>query len=87
VTRIRRVRPDDRDALAGICVRTGAAGADATGGVLVGRFCDALRLAGVGGVHLVADAQNSGALAFYDRVDFTRLRSAPGEQGFGRAPG
>jgi ribosomal protein S18 acetylase RimI-like enzyme len=54
------------------------------GRALVERFCDALRLAGVGGVHLVADAENSSALAFYDRLGFTRLPSRSGEQAFGR---
>ena len=42
-----------------------------------------LRADGVAGLHLVADAANTGALAFYDRLGFTRLASHPGVQAFG----
>jgi ribosomal protein S18 acetylase RimI-like enzyme len=44
---------------------------------------DALRGRGVSGLHLVADATNTGALAFYDRLGFTRLESHTGVQAFG----
>jgi ribosomal protein S18 acetylase RimI-like enzyme len=52
---------------------------------LVDRVCEALRLAGVPGLHLVASADNTAALAFYDRLGFARLPSAPDVQAFGRA--
>lgn len=44
----------------------------------------ALRDAGVGGLHLVATAENAGALAFYPRVGFAPLPSPPGTQAFGK---
>ena len=43
-----------------------------------------LRERGVPGLHLVASADNAGALAFYPRVGFTPLPSHPGVQAFGR---
>jgi ribosomal protein S18 acetylase RimI-like enzyme len=49
---------------------------------LIRRFVDALRRRGVPGLHLVATADNAGALAFYPRVGFTALPSPPGEQAF-----
>lgn len=42
-----------------------------------------LRDRGVPGLHLVAAADNTAALAFYDRLGFTRLASAEGAQAFG----
>jgi len=42
-----------------------------------------LRARGVAGLHLVADAGNAGALAFYDRLGFERLASHAGVQAFG----
>jgi len=50
---------------------------------LVATLADALRARGVPGLHLVADAANAGALAFYDRLGFVRLPSRTGEQAFG----
>ena len=44
----------------------------------------ALRDAGVPGLHLVATAENAGALAFYPRVGFAPLPSSPGTQAFGK---
>jgi ribosomal protein S18 acetylase RimI-like enzyme len=38
-------------------------------------FFDALRARGVPGVHLAMNPANTGALAFYDRVGFTELRT------------
>ncbi len=40
---------------------------------------------GVPGLHLVATADNAGALSFYPRVGFTPLPSSAGVQAFGRA--
>jgi ribosomal protein S18 acetylase RimI-like enzyme len=40
--------------------------------------------AGVTGVHLVADARNEGAVAFYPRVGFIPLEAHPGVKAFGR---
>ena len=40
---------------------------------LIATFTDALRAAGVPGVHLVASSDNAGAIAFYPRVGFTPL--------------
>jgi ribosomal protein S18 acetylase RimI-like enzyme len=56
---------------------------DGWGRRLIDAVIDALRERGVRGVHLVATADNRGALAFYDRLGFTRLESRPGEQAFG----
>lgn len=44
----------------------------------------ALRDAGVPGLHLVASAENVGAIAFYPRVGFAPLPSPPGTQAFGK---
>ncbi|WP_127820521.1 GNAT family N-acetyltransferase [Microbacterium sp. CPCC 204701] len=44
----------------------------------------ALRDAGVRGVHLVATAENAGAIAFYPRVGFAPLPSPQGTQAFGK---
>ncbi|QLD11150.1 GNAT family N-acetyltransferase [Microbacterium oleivorans] len=51
---------------------------------LVERLSAELRSAGVAGLHLVASADNTGAVAFYDRLGLERLVSAPGTQAFGR---
>ncbi|WES64500.1 GNAT family N-acetyltransferase [Microbacter sp. GSS18] len=51
---------------------------------LIDTLADALRAAGVTGLHLVADAGNTGALAFYERIGFTPLPSHEGVQAFGR---
>lgn len=51
---------------------------------LIDTEVDALRAAGVPGVHLVASADNLGALAFYDRLGFRRLAPAEGGQAFAR---
>lgn len=45
---------------------------------------DALRTAGVRGLHLVASADNAGAIAFYPRVGFAPLPSPEGTQAFGK---
>lgn len=45
---------------------------------------DALREAGVPGVHLVASAENTGAIAFYPRVGFEPLPSPEGTQVFAK---
>ncbi len=50
---------------------------------LIDRLCAELRERGVTGLHLVASADNGGALAFYDRLGMTRLPSSPGGQAFG----
>jgi ribosomal protein S18 acetylase RimI-like enzyme len=52
---------------------------------LVDTLVAALRARGVTGLHLVASAENTGALAFYDRLGFARLDSPPGLQAFGMA--
>ncbi len=44
-----------------------------------------LQRRGVTGLHLVATADNAGALSFYPRAGFTMLPSSEGEQAFGRA--
>lgn len=51
---------------------------------LIETVTDALRDAGVSGVHLVASAENTGAVAFYPRVGFAPLPSEEGVQAFGR---
>jgi len=45
---------------------------------------DLLRAAGVPGVHLVAAAENTGAVAFYPRVGFRAIPSHEGVQAFAR---
>ena len=54
------------------------------GRALVERVSAELRDLGVPGLHLVASAGNTAALAFYDRLGFTRLPSDPDVQAFGR---
>ena len=49
---------------------------------LVDTLIGALRERGVTGVHLVASAENAGALAFYRRLGFTPLPSHDGVQAF-----
>jgi ribosomal protein S18 acetylase RimI-like enzyme len=51
---------------------------------LIARLELALRSAGVAGLHLVASAENVGAIAFYPRVGFTPLESPEGTQAFGK---
>ena len=53
------------------------------GRLLIATFADALRAQGVTGLHLVASADNAGAIAFYPRVGFTPLPSHDGVQAFG----
>lgn len=50
---------------------------------LIERLKLALREAEVPGLHLVAGAENAGALAFYPRIGFEPLPSAQGVQAFG----
>ena len=50
---------------------------------LVDTFAGALRERGVSGLHLVADAGNTRALAFYDRLGLARMPSETGVQAFG----
>ena len=45
------------------------------GRLLIATFADALRAQGVTGLHLVASADNAGAIAFYPRVGFAPLPS------------
>ncbi|MGP3534663.1 GNAT family N-acetyltransferase [Microbacterium sp. RD1] len=52
---------------------------------LIDALIEALREAGVSGLHLVATADNTGALAFYRRLGFAALPSPAGVQAFGRA--
>lgn len=54
------------------------------GRALMARFCAELTARGVAGVHLGADARNAGASAFYPRVGFQPLPTAPGSLSFGR---
>lgn len=49
---------------------------------LIEEIVGALRGRGVTGLHLVASADNAGALAFYPRVGFTPIPSPPGVQAF-----
>lgn len=113
---LRSFRSGDEPALTDICLRTGDAGADATGilvdddlwgqifvlpyvvrhpdlafvvepddgrvvGYVVGT--QALRERGAQQLHLVASADNAGALAFYERLGFEPLPSHLGAQAFG----
>lgn len=50
---------------------------------LIDALSEALRAAGVTRLHLVADAENTGAVAFYERLGFTPLDSHAGAQAFG----
>ncbi|WP_322411530.1 GNAT family N-acetyltransferase [Microbacterium invictum] len=50
---------------------------------LVGSLVARLRERGTPGLHLVASAGNTGAVAFYRRLGFDPLASEPGEQAFG----
>ncbi|WP_159499177.1 GNAT family N-acetyltransferase [Microbacterium sp. 18062] len=52
---------------------------------LIGAVVDALRERRVSGLHLVASADNHGALRFYDRLGFARIPSSRGVQAFGMA--
>jgi ribosomal protein S18 acetylase RimI-like enzyme len=52
---------------------------------LIDAELDALRAAGVTGVHLVASAANTGAVAFYRRLGFTPLPADPADAAFARA--
>lgn len=49
---------------------------------LIQALTDALRDRGVTGLHLVADADNAAAIAFYPRVGFAPLASHPGVRAF-----
>lgn len=53
------------------------------GRALIETLIGALRERGVSGLHLVAGADNAGALAFYPRVGFDPLPSEEGVQAFG----
>lgn len=53
-----------------------------TGRRLVETLVGTLRERGVRGLHLGVDARNTGALAFYDRLGFTRAASPEGAQLF-----
>ena len=50
---------------------------------LIETLADALRADDVTGLHLSASSENTGGIAFYDRIGFTRLESHPGVQSFG----
>ncbi|MBD7956201.1 GNAT family N-acetyltransferase [Microbacterium sp. Sa4CUA7] len=52
---------------------------------LIDTLSDALRAQGVAALHLVASADNTGALAFYDRLGFERVPSHDGVQVFARS--
>lgn len=54
---------------------------------LIETLVDELRRQGVAGLHLVASAENTGAVAFYPRVGFTPLPSHDGVRAFGRRLG
>jgi len=62
-----------------------AAQGQGLGRQLISTLLDALRRRGVAGLHLVASAENQGALAFYDRIGLTRLPSHEGVQAYGVA--
>jgi ribosomal protein S18 acetylase RimI-like enzyme len=51
---------------------------------LIASVVKALRARGVTGVHLAADVENRGALAFYPRVGFVPISSHEGVQAFAR---
>jgi ribosomal protein S18 acetylase RimI-like enzyme len=51
---------------------------------LIDTLVEALRERGVTGLHLVAGAENAGAVAFYERIGFTPLPSHEGVRAFGR---
>ena len=50
---------------------------------LVDTLAARLRELGIEGVHLVAGAENAGAVAFYPRVGFTPLGADEGSRAFG----
>ena len=50
---------------------------------LIATLVEALRARSVAGLHLVASADNAGAVAFYPRVGFTALPSPDGARVFG----
>jgi len=50
---------------------------------LIAALTDALRAAGVPGVHLVAAGTNTGAIAFYERLGFARLDAPADVAAFG----
>ena len=52
---------------------------------LIDALVAALRERGVRGLHLVASAENTGAMAFYTRLGFAPLPSAPGSRAYGFA--
>jgi len=52
---------------------------------LIAALTDALRAAGVPGVHLVAAGTNAGAIAFYERLGFIRLDAPADVAAFGMA--
>jgi ribosomal protein S18 acetylase RimI-like enzyme len=54
------------------------------GRALIETLEEALRVRGVRGLHLVASADNTGAIAFYPRVGFTALPSPEGTRAFGK---
>jgi ribosomal protein S18 acetylase RimI-like enzyme len=49
---------------------------------LIDALAGRLREAGVPSLHLVASADNAGAIAFYERLEFIPLASAPGSRAF-----
>jgi len=51
---------------------------------LIETLAEALRAHGVSGLHLATDVDNTGAIAFYERLGFTPLPSHDGVQAFGR---
>lgn len=50
---------------------------------LMGAVADALRADGVPAVHLVASAENTRAVCFYEKLGWTRLESTPHDAAFG----